>query len=263
MSDITTCEQVAEGYLSALVDGDDAQLLKLVGREVTIEDPRFPGLSGEDGVSDLVSGFQNFFTPLGPRVEHLRTTVAERRVLCEDFLHIDHDGQHWGLPVGTVVAPDPTTGGVRIHVYYTNWPFGRKHSFRASLFDAPEEGGVEFTGAIQTYFESLLTGDIARIRTAWEGDIYFREASGLPYVHWGKDAVINYFEGLFSDGAPMLRDNTIKEGGRTMFMEFTVVGWDGQEWPVDRHEAGLAVYERVTPKGLMSAIRIYDDVDFS
>ena len=46
-------------------------------------------------------------------------------------------------------------------------------------------------------------------------------------------------------------------------MEFTVIGWNGKEWPVDKREAGLAVYERTSPDGLMRGIRIYDDVDFA
>ena len=60
----------------------------------------------------------------------------------------------------------------------------------------------------------------------------------------------------------MLRDDTVSDDGRTVFMEFTVYGWNGQEWEENTREAGLAAYER-SRDGLMCAIRIYDDVDFA
>ena len=71
-----------------------------------------------------------------------------------------------------------------------------------------------------------------------------------------------YSNCLFADGAPMLRDDAVTDDGRTVFMEFSVVGWNGKERPEERWEAGLAVYER-SRDGLMAAIRIYDDVEFT
>ena len=68
---------------------------------------------------------------------------------------------------------------------------------------------------------------------------------------------------MFHNGAPMLREDTITDDGRCAIMEFTVIGWNGKEWDdPSKYHAGLACYER-SNEGLMRAIRIYDDVDFT
>lgn len=255
-------QKIAESYLSTVVNQDAGAVIALLGKDAIVEDPRFPGNTGESDLRTFVSNFQEFFKPMSPRVEFLRTTVAQERVLCESILHVDHKGENWELPVGTVVANDRETGATRVHVYYTSWPFHKKHSFRPALYKKPQPNRAEFKGSLLTYIQSLLTADLVKIRNAFEADIYFREASGVPYTHWGKNSVVDYFKGLFAKGAPMLRDDTVNEGGRTVFMEFSVIGWNGKKWPEEKWEAGLAVYERTSPDGLMRGIRIYDDVDF-
>lgn len=255
-------QKIAESYLSTVVNQDANALIALLGKDAIVEDPRLPGIKGEDSLRKFVTNFQDFFTPKSPRVEFLRTTVAQERVLCESILHVNHNGEKWELPVGVVVANDRGTGAVRVHVYYTSWPFHKHHSFRPALFKEQQSNRAEFKGSILTYIQSLLTADLEKIRDAWEADIYFREASGVPYTHWGKNSVVEYFKGLFAKGAPMLRDDTVNEGGPTVFMEFTVIGWNRKPRPEDKWEAGLAVYERTSPEGLMRGIRIYDDVAF-
>lgn len=198
---------------------------------------------------------------MSPRVEHLRTTATDHRVISEDILHIDNHGERWELPVAVVVAKDAESGAFRVHVYYTSWPFNKKHSVRRNLYTESQPGNAPFEGAIKTYVQSLLSADLERIRESFEADIYFREPSSVPYTHWGKNSVVEYFKGLFGKGAPMLRDETVTDDGRTVVMEFSVIGWNGKERPADRCEAGLAVYER-SREGRICGIRIYDDVEF-
>jgi hypothetical protein len=254
--------RIAEEYLTTLVHEDIQSMLNLVGTDGIVEDPRFPGNVGEAQISEFVTNFQDWISDMSPSPEHLRTTATEHRVMSEDILHIRFTGEVWEIPVATIVCKDANTGATRVHVYYTNWPFNKKHSVRKNLFSAPLPDQAEFEGAVLNYVQSLLTGDLGKIGQSFESDIYFREASGPPYVHWGRNAVVNYFKGLFANGAPMLRDDTVTDDGRTVFMEFSVVGWNGESRPEDRWEAGLAVYER-SRDGLMAAIRIYDDVEFT
>ena len=262
MANIEELQKIAESYLSTVLGKDADSLTALLGSDAIVEDPRCPGARGDEGVRRLVADFQGFFQPMFPRVERLRTTVAPGRVLCEETLHLSHEGQKWELPVGVVTSNDRTSGAVRVHVYYTSWPFRKRHSVRPALFSDQEPNRAEFKGSLLVYLQSLLTADLDKIRDAWEADIYFREASGVPYIHWGKNALVEYFKGLFANGAPMIRDDTVNEGGRTVFMEFTVFGWNGQPWKHSDQQGGLAVYERTSQDGLMRAIRIYDDVDF-
>ena len=253
---------IAEGYLSTLVQADVEAMIRLIGANSIIEDPRFPGNKGETQITKFVTDFQSWTADMSPKTEHLRTTATDHRVMSEDILHIKFSGETWELPVATIVSKDADSGVNCVHIYYTNWPFNKKHSVRKNLFSVPLPDQDEFGGAILNYVQSLLSGDLEKIRQSFEPDIYFREASGPPYVHWGRNAVVDYFKGLFANGAPMLRDDTVNDDGRTVFMEFSVIGWNGQKRPEERWEAGLAVYER-SRDGLIAGIRIYDDVEFT
>ena len=257
------CElrKIAENYLHTLVHEDNESLLELVGNSAAIEDPRKGRVTGSDAIMQFAHDSKTWLEYRKPRVQHVRTTATPERVCCETMLHMQSQGENISLPVGTVVSKHPETGAAEVHVYYTLWPFNHHHSVRPALFSDPNPEG-EFSGIIAKYFEGLIEGNLEKVLECFEADIYFREASGLPYVHWGHAPVAEYFKGLFSRGAPMLRHDTITDDGRCVVMEFTVIAWNGVERDPAHHEAGLAVYER-SEDGLMRAIRIYDDVDFA
>ena len=257
-------QKIAESYLVTVVNEDANTLVALLGKNAIVEDPRYPGNKGESDLRSLVAKFQEFFNPMSPRPEFVRTTVAQEqgRVLCESMLHVDNKGEKWALPVGVVASNDPEGGAARVHVYYTSWPFNKHHSIRSALYTHPQPKNAEFKGQLRTWIQSLRAGDIETASGTWEADIYMREASGLPYLHWGKIAFANYLKGLFAAGAPMIIPSTVNEGGRIVFMEFTFAGWGRVKRPEEQYECGLAVYECTSPEGLLRAIRIYDDIAF-
>jgi ketosteroid isomerase-like protein len=259
----TNLVAIAEKYLNTVVNSDFERLIALVGSDGAVEDPRFGRITGEQSLKQFMANIQKWLEEFSPRVQHVRTTKTDKRVCSEDILHVDLGEEQWELGVGTVVGYHKVSGAAEVHVYYTNWPFNNhSHSHRPALFDEPEPG-AKHTDVILRYYQSLVTGDLEKLATCFEADIYFREPSGPPYVHWGTNAVIEYFKGLFHNGAPMLREDTVTDDGRCAIMEFTVIGWNGKEWgDPSQYHAGLACYER-SKEGLMRAIRIYDDVDFT
>lgn len=255
-------KSIADGYLHTLVHESDTSLLTLLGENAAIEDPRKGRISGDNAILQFAHDTKTWLEYRKPRVQHLRTTATEHRVCCESMLHMQSQGESLSLPVGTVVSVNPDNGAAEVHVYYTLWPFNRHHSVRPALFPADSAPEAEHSGIILKYFQGLIEGDLDKVLKCFEADIYFREASGPPYVHWGHAPIAEYFKGLFGHGAPMLKDETITDDGQCVVMEFTVFGWNGVTRKPENYEAGLAVYER-SRGGLMSAIRIYDDVDFA
>ena len=251
---------VAEAYLHTLISASGEDLVRLVGADASIDDPHLGSISQPDRIIEFSRNFKDWLAEAELETERLRTTAADGQVCCEDILHIRGPQGYLQLPVGTVVSSAIDTGANIIHVYYTQWPFYQRHSVRPALYT--ESQTLEHhRDVIHAYFEGLASGDLEQTLNCFEADIYFREASGPPYVHWGTNAVRKYFQGLFKKGAPMLRDDTIIDDGRCAVMEFTVIGWNGIERDPQQYEAGLAVYQR-SSDGLISAIRIYDDVDF-
>lgn len=261
MSKPSSINEIAKNYLHTLVHEDDESLLALVGKGAAIEDPRKGRITGDDAILQFAHDTKVWLEYRNPRVQFLRTTTTDKRVGCESMLHMKHQGESLSLPVGAVVTSNPD-GAAEIHVYHTMWPFNRFLSKRPALFAPDHVPEGEHTDVILDYFDALVEGSVEKILASLEADIYFRESSGPPYVHWGHAPVAKYFEDeLFSRGAPMIKGDTITDDGKCVVMEFTVYGWNGVERdPADR-EAGLAVYER-SKYGLISAIRIYDEVEF-
>ena len=51
---------IAEGYLSTLVQADVEAMIRLIGANSIIEDPRFPGNKGETQITKFVTDFQSW-----------------------------------------------------------------------------------------------------------------------------------------------------------------------------------------------------------
>lgn len=245
---------MSERYLELLLAGDVDGIAGLFGGEPLIEDPREGRVAGRAGVEALVASTESWLAGRDPSVQHLRTTRGERRTVSEHVLHAGAIE----LPVGVVAVPGD--GGVaELHVYHTMWPFNGGHTVRPHFVEP--DPGAELRDVIAQFAKCLGSGDVDGAQRLFEADLYMREASGPPYVHWGSRDVRGYFEGLFAGGALGIQKNTVTDDGRCACMEFTVVGWGGERWPAERHQAGLSVYER-GDAGRLRAIRIYDDVAF-
>jgi hypothetical protein len=253
-----------ESYLPLLVAGDADGVVALFGNnEPVIEDPRAGRVTSVEGVRRFVAEATAFWAEGSTTVLHLRTTRSEVRTVSEDILSYQKEDWHNGvleLPVAVVASVDSDQAVTALHVYFTNWPFNGRHSIRRA-FVSPE-AGAHHTDIVARYVEEgLMAGDVSAILNTQDADLYFREPSGPPYVHWGRAAVGKFFEGLFGQGPAHLEPNTVTDDGRCSIMEFSVFGWNGEQWPEEKHQAGLAVYER-GESGLLRAIRLYDDVQF-
>lgn len=251
---------ILESYLPLLLERDVDGLVRMFSAaEPVINDVRDGHVEGRAGVEHLVESTAKWLEGKRAEVQHLRTTHGAKRSISEEILHVDLFGRKIELPVGVLALKDTAGGIIAIHIYYTLWPFKHRHTVRRA-FVGPE-ADAKHTGVVQSFVMNLGVGDIAGALEMFEPDLYMREASGPPYVHWGRADLASYFVGLFAQGAPMLQKNTVTDDGRCAAMEFAVVGWAGKSWPKELHQAGLAVYER-GESGLLRAIRIYDDVDF-
>ena len=253
-----------ESYLPLLVAGDADGVLALFGKnEPVIEDPRAGRVTGVEGVRRFVAEATAFWAEGSTTVLHLRTTKSEVRTVSEDILSYQKEDWHNGaleLPGAVVASVDADQMITALHVYFTNWPFNRRHTIRPA-FVSPEPA-ADHTDIVARYVEEgLMIGDVSGVLNTQDADLYFREPSGPPYVHWGRAAVGKFYEGLLGQGAAHLEPNTVTDDGRCSIMEFSVFGWNGEQWPKEKHQAGLAVYER-GESGLLRAIRLYDDVEF-
>ncbi len=253
---------LAESYVDNLLMGDAGSLAAMVGPAGKIEDYRFGRIEGAAGCAEFAPAFRDWLRDCTiEKISHLRTTATPSRVISEDIVFLKtSSGESLEWPIATVACAAAAPDSCDFFVYYTMWLLKKAHTKRPVIFDEPQID-TRPSELLQDYHRCLTTGDLDGLHAVLAQDIYLRQPSGPPYVSWGVSGVIEYFKGLFANGAPLMRSERITSDGRCTFLEFTVVGWDGTEWPEEDHQAGAGIWE-VNNDGLMAAIRVYDDVQF-
>ena len=87
---------------------------------------------------------------------------------------------------------------------------------------------------------------------------YAREPSGGAYLHRGAEGLREVYVHMFANGGGIpLEHCTLTDGGVRCAIEYNCVRWGLTGIPP---QGGVAVYERGSG-GLLSAARIYDDVE--
>jgi hypothetical protein len=88
-------------------------------------------------------------------------------------------------------------------------------------------------------------------------DGYARESSGGSYLHRGDEGLRELYTHMFANGGIPLEHCTLTDDGVGCAIKYNCVRWGVTDIPP---QAGAAVYERAS-SGLLSAARIYDDVE--
>jgi SnoaL-like domain len=105
---------------------------------------------------------------------------------------------------------------------------------------------------------ALEAGDADAIVATFAPDGYYREPIGPPTVHRGAAELRAFFSSCFSAGGGIgLEHCCVTDDGVRCAVEYNCVRWGSHDLPP---QAGIAVFER-SPDGLLSAARVYDDVE--
>ncbi len=261
----STLREIAESYVPALVAGDGEKIAELMGPLGKIEDYKFGRIENLESATELPALFHQWMSETDWTVEksvHLRTTDAGSRVISEDIIFAEsQSGDKIEWPIATVACEMPNSDSAELFIYYTIWPIIKRHTKRPLIFEQPQLDTTP-PPVLQAYHKYLTSGDVDGVRNVMTADAYIRESSGPPYAHLGITNVTNYFaNSLFRGGAPVMRTERITCDGRCTFLEFTVIGWNGEDWPESDHQAGAGIWE-LNADGLLSAVRVYDDIEF-
>lgn len=243
-----------ERYLPSLIEGDTDETVALFG--------------GTAEVSDVLSGLvipQTFFfwaaarhmylNDRKARIEPVRTTRRGSRAVVEVVQHMVVDGRAVALPVA-MVGEEAGDTLVRLRVYHSTWPLRGKHTPRDPLL--PPDPELRATDVMGRYQDALRDGDVERILACLEPDAVVREPAGGEFVYTDHDGHRRFYRGILARGGILLDHCSVTDEGAACAIEYNVVRWGDVELPVPH--PGVAVYER-SPRGLIRAVRIYDDVE--
>lgn len=131
------------------------------------------------------------------RVEHLTTTSTALGAVEECILSLVRGGQTVRLPVAiaAVIASDVLTS---IRIYHSMQPLMGAHAIRAPIL--PPLPGIRLPKVVERYHEMLAPADAFGILDQFDADGLLREPTGESDVHRGKEALLQFFGGLFASG---------------------------------------------------------------
>jgi hypothetical protein len=244
-------------YLPWVAAGDLAALLEAFVDQPIVDDPRLGSVIGRQAFERYLADHARWLGDRQVFVEHIATLQTVTRAVSEDLLHLTTLGpspQPLALPVA--VAADLDGGRLRaVRVYHSLWPLSGKHQVRPPLL--PAQPNLQLSDVVGQYHAALTAGDAAAIVNLFEPDGVAREPSGGEYVYRGRSKLQQFYSAALAHGGIRLEHCTVTDDGLRCALEYNAVQWGATPLPP---QAGLAVYER-GPTKLLSAARIYDDVD--
>lgn len=242
-------------YLFLVGNGDVNVLLGLFTAEPHLDDPQFGRMTTISTFHDYVATASTWLTERKARFEPVALTQTPQRAVYELILHLQQDGKNIPLPVALVgdMAGDKLSA---VRIYHSLWPLLGRHQVRPPLL--PTDHSLVMPDVIGRYQDALARGDLETILQQFEPNAIAREPSGGEYKYQGAERLREFYGFLFthSGGIP-LEHCTVTDDSVRCAVEYNVTAWGDRPLPP---QAGVAVYER-GKSGLLSAARIYDDVD--
>ncbi len=241
-------------YFAALQSGDTRELETVWPGEVVVHDPRAGEIRGHRQLRSFVRQNQSWLAERHARIETVAATSADGRAVVELMAYLAHDGQEVAWPVA-VVAESPDDSSVVFRSYCSQWPVDGRRHVRPPIL---RPGHAHPDGVVGRYQAALAAGDTEGTVGTFAPDGYYRESIGPHYVHRGSAELSSLFTRYFSAGGGIgLEQCVVTDDGVRCALEFNCVRWGSHDLSP---QAGIGVYER-DPDGLLTAVRIYDDVE--
>ena len=242
-------------YIPLLIEGDERGLRDLFRGAPRVNDPHL-GWVQEARFEEFVEESHQGLRIRKAVVEHVATTANGSVATEECILTMVLAGTTVSVPVAVAgdTAADARLESVRI--YHSMWPVLGFHLLRAPMLAVP--AALVLPDVVGRYHDCLARGDISGILSQFAPEAALREAGGSVQVHRGTAALRRFFTVLFSNGGGIgLEHCAVSDDGISCAVESVVTAWGRSSLP---HQAAAAVYERADT-GLLSEVRIYDDVD--
>ena len=243
-------------YEGILADEPDALVRSFAAHQPVLDDPRVGYVEGTRELRAFASGTADWLRERDAVVENVALTRTPTRTVEEVVLNLLADGGRVELPVAVVSDRNPDRTLKVIRVYHSTWPLTGEHRVRPPLL--PADPNLHVEGTVGDYQRALAEGDLEGILATFEPDGYAREPSGAAYLHRGIEALRDLYAHMFANSGGIGLDHcTLTDDGVRCVIEYNGVRWGNTEI---LPQAGVAVYER-GGSGLLSAARIYDDVE--
>jgi limonene-1,2-epoxide hydrolase len=241
-------------YLAALNKGDTHALETVWPGEVVVYDPHSGEIRGHKRLRRFVRSSQSLLAERHARTETVAATVVGGRAVVELLAHVRFDERELAWPVA-VVAESHDDRTVAFRSYFSRWLFEGQRPVRPPIL---KPGPAHPGDVVGRYQAGLAAGDTEAVVRTFTPDGYYREPIGPPLAHRGAHELRSFFSRCFSAGGGIgLEHCCVTDDSVRCALEYNCVRWGNFDLPP---QAGIAVFER-GPDGLLTAVRVYDDVE--
>lgn len=240
-------------YITALDRGDTRALETVWPGEVVVHDPRAGEVRGHRQLRRFIRRSQDRLARRHARIDTVAATCVRGRAVVELLAHLAGEGRDVDWPVA-VVAESPDEKSVVFRSYWSRWPIDGQRNARPPILEpsAARPGDV-----VGSHHAALEAGDVDAVVDTFAPDGCYREPFGPHCTHHGTDELRSFFTRCFDTGGGIgLQPCVLTDDGMRCAVEYNCVRWGRHDMPP---QAGIGVYER-GPDGLLTAVRIYDDV---
>jgi len=241
-------------YVTALDRGDAHALEDAWPGTLVVHDPRAGEVHGHRRLREFVRRSQALLAERKARIDTMASIAVGHRAVVELVVHLDQDGDAAAWPVA-IVAESPDDRSVVFRSYFSQRILDGLDHVRPPILQPGQAQPGDVVGRFQT---ALAAGDATAVVSTFAPDGYFREPIGPHSTHRGPAELRSYFDGCFDAGGGLgLEHCAVTDDGVRCAVEYNVLRWGSHDLPP---QAGIAVHER-GPDGLLSAVRVYDDVE--
>jgi hypothetical protein len=242
-------------YFSVLQSGAVHDLETVWPGEIVINDPRAGEIRGHRRLKRFVRDNQSLWAGRYASVERVASTSVDGRAVVELLVHVlDFEGLEVVWPIA-VVAESPDDLSIVFRTYCSQWPVDGTRHLRPPIL---KSGAAYPQDVVARFLEAMDAGDTDGVLSNFEVEGYLREPFGPHSVHRGNPELRSYFGECFDAGGGVhLEHCVLTDDGTRCALEYNCVRWGSHDLPP---QAGIGVYER-GPEGLLTAVRIYDDVE--
>lgn len=249
---MTDAKRIVEEYYGHVIAHRFGEVVGMFDGEPNIDTPLQGPIRGREAFERYLERERDWLLQQQPGAKVLDIIESPERLIAEYVIYVMREGKRIDLPIATVA--DRTGDHVTaVRVYHTTSRIRGMHVIRDPLIPA---ANPELPTVVRHYMQAVEEADLDSVLKLFTEDAYLREPGGEEFKHQGRGARRRYFQTALASGGMKLNQCTATFDETRCAVEYVCDRWGGRD--IDP-QPGVAIYE-IDPSGLLSAVRLYDDV---
>ncbi|QEN06920.1 nuclear transport factor 2 family protein [Oceanispirochaeta crateris] len=239
-------------FYKYLTDGNISSINKMFNGALNVNTPLSGSLKDEEGLNILMDNEGSWLRRHLISVELITPLKSENRIVVELQLMMKINGEKIDLPV--ILIGDIREGLFeKIRIYHSTIPIHGNYKHRETILWPQQQTNPKI---VDDYLKGMTNGDLEKVMSLCTDDIVIQESRGINFIHRGLRECKQFFEGILSEGPPVISQSMCMQENRHICMEFVCQSWGKNQ---GNPMAGCTVLGLSEGKDKIKLIRTYCD----